>query len=154
MWAVRGIPRNRFGAEQPDRARHVDEEWRRTVEHFVRRAGLGRRPGLDRASGSPGAPLGAGVVLRSSPTLWLGVPLASIRNSRSRGHIHIAHGRIREPLPEGALDVPAGSWRARSPSPSARRLWEGLTKFEPTDMERLLVPDVPALNERESPTER
>ena len=110
MLAVRGIPRNRFGAEQPDRARHVDEEWRRTVEHFVRRAGLGRRPGLDRASGSPGAPLGAGVVLRSSPTLWLGVPLASIRNSRSRGHIHIAHGRIREPLPEGALDVPAGSW--------------------------------------------
>ena len=30
----------------------------------------------------------------------------------------------------------------------------GLTKFEPTDMERLLVPDLPALNERESPTER
>ena len=42
------------------------------------------------------------------------------------------------------------SWRAMSPSPSAGRTREVLTKFEPTEMERLLVPDLPELNERES----
>jgi hypothetical protein len=36
---------------------------------------------------------------------------------------------------------------------SGRTYARGLTKFEPTEMERLLVPDLSELNERESSTE-
>ena len=70
------------------------------------------------------------------------------------GHINIAHGRIREPLSEGALDALAGFLARQIAVTFGRTSAGGLTKFEPTDMERLLVPDLPALNERESLTER
>ena len=70
------------------------------------------------------------------------------------GHINIAHGRVHESLLEGVLDALAGFLAGHIAVTFGRTHAGGLTKFEPTDMERLLVPDLPALNERESPTER
>jgi hypothetical protein len=86
--------------------------------------------------------------LYGSASAGLGPELAAA------GHIHVAHGRIREPLSEGALDALAASWRRQIAGTFGRTSAGGLTKFEPTDMERLLVPDLQALNERERPTER
>jgi len=56
-------------------------------------------------------------------------------------------------LSEGALDALAGFLARHVPVTSGRTYAGGLTKFEPTEMERLLVPDLPELNEGESSTE-
>ena len=69
-------------------------------------------------------------------------------------HINIAHARIREPLSEGALDALAGFLARHVAVTFGRTSAGGLTTFEPTEMERPLVPDLPELKERESPTER
>ena len=120
----------------------------------VRRAGHGRRSGLDARKRKSWCSVG---LRRPAPILASSMarrPPASIRNSRPRGistlRTAVSASRCRR---EPSTRLPV-SWRARSPSPSAGRTAGGLTKFEPTDMERLLVPDLPELNERESPTER
>jgi adenine-specific DNA-methyltransferase len=56
-------------------------------------------------------------------------------------------------LSEGALDALAGFLLRHVAVTSGRTYAGGLTKFEPTEMERLLLPDLPELNERESATE-
>ena len=63
-------------------------------------------------------------------------------------------GRIREPVSEEALDALARFLARQIAVTFGQTSARGLTKFEPTDMERVLVPDLLALNERESPTER
>jgi hypothetical protein len=72
-------------------------------------------------------------------------PPAFVRNLAGARHVNIAHGLYpREPLPPAALDGLAAYLR-RSVTPGQGRTYAGgLTKFEPGEMERLLVP-VPAL---------
>ena len=68
-------------------------------------------------------------------------PPAFVRNLAGARHINIAHGIYpREPLSSGLLDALA-EYLARATSIDAGRTYAGgLTKFEPKEMERLLVP--------------
>lgn len=59
---------------------------------------------------------------------------------------------MRDRISAGDLIGPT-IFRAGVPVTSGRTYAGGLTKFEPTEMERLLVPDRPELNEGESSTE-
>jgi len=68
-------------------------------------------------------------------------PPAFVRNLADARHINIAHGLYpREVLPEGSLRTLA-TYLSRSASTIHGRTYAGgLTKFEPREMERLLVP--------------
>jgi adenine-specific DNA-methyltransferase len=72
-------------------------------------------------------------------------PPAFVRNLAGARHVNIAHGLYpREPLPPAALDGLAAYLRRSVTAGQGRTYAGGLTKFEPGEMERLLVP-VPAL---------
>jgi hypothetical protein len=68
-------------------------------------------------------------------------PPAFVRNLAEARHLNVAHGLYpREPLPERVLDALA-HYLTRTTRISAGRTYAGgLTKFEPGEMERLLVP--------------
>ena len=68
-----------------------------------------------------------------------------MRNQAGASYLNIAHGLYpREPLDPGVLDALA-AFLSRSVSPDQGRVYAGgLIKFEPREMERLLVPG-PAL---------
>jgi SAM-dependent methyltransferase len=68
-------------------------------------------------------------------------PPAFVRNVAGARHINIAHGLYpREPMSEAAMDALAAHL-CRAATPGAGRTYAGgLTKFEPREMERLLVP--------------
>jgi hypothetical protein len=68
-------------------------------------------------------------------------PPAFVRNLAAARHINIAHGLYpRVPLPEPALRALA-AYLSRHTMPAEGRTYAGgLTKFEPREMERLLVP--------------
>lgn len=70
-------------------------------------------------------------------------PPAFVRNLASARHINIAHGIYpREALPDNALDRIAAALRSFIHISHGRTYAGGLTKFEPKEMERLLIPDV------------
>ena len=73
-----------------------------------------------------------------------------MRNQAGASYLNIAHGLYpREPLDPGLLDALA-AFLSRSVSPEQGRVYAGgLIKFEPREMERLLVPG-PALLAAES----
>jgi adenine-specific DNA-methyltransferase len=72
-------------------------------------------------------------------------PPVFVRNQAGASYLNIAHGLYpREPLEPGVLDALA-AFLSRSVSPEQGRVYAGgLIKFEPREMERLLVPG-PAL---------
>ena len=71
---------------------------------------------------------------------------AFVRNPAGARHINIAHGIYpRQPLPEHALDRIAEALRTVVSVFDGRTYAGGLTKFEPREVERLPVPDLPAL---------
>ena len=72
-------------------------------------------------------------------------PPVFVRNQAGASYLNIAHGLYpREPLDPGMLDALA-AFLSRSVSPEQGRVYAGgLIKFEPREMERLLVPG-PAL---------
>jgi hypothetical protein len=72
-------------------------------------------------------------------------PPVFVRNQAGASYLNIAHGLYpREPLDPGVLDALA-AFLSRSVSPEQGRVYAGgLVKFEPREMERLLVPG-PAL---------
>ena len=73
-------------------------------------------------------------------------PPAFVRNLVGARHINIAHGLYpRIPLPQIALDRLAASLRDSVTVAQGRTYAGGLTKFEPKEMERVAVPDLPAL---------
>jgi len=73
-------------------------------------------------------------------------PPAFVVNVAEAKHINIAHGLYpREPLPAVALEALAKHLSGSVAVESGRTYSGGLTKFEPREMERLLVPDLPAL---------
>jgi len=68
-------------------------------------------------------------------------PPAFVRNLAAARHVNIAHGLYpRDPLPPAALDALAAYLRKSVTAGQGRLYAGGLAKFEPGDMERLLVP--------------
>lgn len=68
-------------------------------------------------------------------------PPAFVRNLVAARHINIAHGLYpREPMSDLALDELARFLNAHVSTADGRTYAGGLTKFEPREMERLLVP--------------
>jgi adenine-specific DNA-methyltransferase len=68
-------------------------------------------------------------------------PPAFVRNRPGARHLNIAHGLYpRVELSEAYLDALAGFLSARTSLEDGRTYAGGLTKFEPREMERLLVP--------------
>lgn len=127
---------------------HLPRDERTAVEAFLR---VARRLGADtgyvarnrRAWWSVGlrepAPILATYMARRPP--------AFVRNSADARHINIAHGIYpREPLSETALTALATYLGHGVSVESGRTYAGGLTKFEPKEMERLFVPDLPVLN--------
>lgn len=79
------------------------------------------------------APIIATYMARRSP--------AFVRNLVGAYHLNIAHGLYpREPMTGEALDQLAAALRAGTTQDQGRTYAGGLTKFEPKEMERLLVP--------------
>jgi hypothetical protein len=78
-------------------------------------------------------------------------PPAFVRNLAAARHVNIAHGLYpRDPLPPAALDGLAAYLRSSVTAGEGRLYAGGLAKFEPGDMERLLVP-APSLLECQRP---
>ena len=78
-------------------------------------------------------------------------PPAFVRNLAAARHVNIAHGLYpRDPLPPTALDSLAAYLRKSVTAGEGRLYAGGLAKFEPGDMERLLVP-APSLLECQHP---
>jgi hypothetical protein len=79
------------------------------------------------------APILASYMARRAP--------AFVRNLAAARHVNIAHGLYpRDPLPPAALDGLAAYLRSSVTAGQGRLYAGGLAKFEPGDMERLLVP--------------
>lgn len=139
---------------RPDRLRAVvdlpadldelDQSERGPVERFLRAA---RRLGVHqgyiarhrRAWWSVGlrepAPILASYMARRPPAI--------VRNLADVRHINIAHGLYpREPLAPQVLDRLAAALRKSINVGQGRTYAGGLTKFEPKEMERLLIPDI------------
>ena len=75
-------------------------------------------------------------------------PPAFVRNLVGARHINIAHGLYpRDPLPGAVLDRLATYLSHATTVLDGRTYAGGLTKFEPGEMERLLVPRVEALSQ-------
>lgn len=72
-------------------------------------------------------------------------PPAFVRNPVGVRHVNVAHGIYpREPMAEAVLDSLAASLRASVSTTQGRTYAGGLTKFEPSEMQRIPVPG-PAL---------
>ena len=81
----------------------------------------------------PAAPILCTYMARRSP--------AFVRNLCAARHINIAHGLYpREPISDAMLDALAAWLRANVSQSSGRTYAGGLTKFEPKELERILVP--------------
>ena len=79
-------------------------------------------------------------------------PPAFVRNTAGDRHINIAHGIYpRELMDSLELDSLAAYLRTSVSTASGRTYAGGLTKFEPREMERLVVPGLPLLRERSTP---
>jgi adenine-specific DNA-methyltransferase len=119
---------------------------RKLIDRFLRRAkGLGAHEGYvarhRSAWWSVGlrtpAPILATYMARRAPAI--------VRNAADAHHINIAHGLYpREPLAHDILDRLADALRASITVGEGRTYAGGLTKFEPREMERLMIPDVTA----------
>lgn len=73
-------------------------------------------------------------------------PPAFVRNLAGAWHVNIAHGIYpRVPLDAARLDALARHLAVTATTDGGRTYAGGLTKFEPGEMERLLVPPPEAL---------
>ncbi len=88
----------------------------------------------------PPAPLLATYMARRPP--------AFVRNPRGARHLNIAHGLYpREPLDEAVLEAVARYLNMNASLSGGRTYSGGLTKFEPREMQRLLVPGLELLRD-------
>jgi hypothetical protein len=77
-------------------------------------------------------------------------PPAFVMNAVQARHINIAHGLYpRQPLEAHTLSRLAGALRAGAALSGGRTYAGGLVKFEPKEMERLMVPDLATLASHE-----
>ena len=75
-------------------------------------------------------------------------PPAFVRNLAGARHVNVAHGIYpRDPLSDDALDTLAASLRSSVSVSQGRTYAGGLTKFEPSEMERIPVPSPTLLAE-------
>lgn len=75
-------------------------------------------------------------------------PPAFVRNAAQARHINIAHGIYpRDAMTAKDLDLLAAYLRVNVSTGSGRTYAGGLTKFEPREMERLVVPDLDLLRD-------
>jgi hypothetical protein len=73
-------------------------------------------------------------------------PPAFVRNLCGARHINIAHGLYpREPLSDAALAALTSWLRGHVTQSSGRTYAGGLTKFEPKELERILLPPLEEL---------
>lgn len=78
-------------------------------------------------------------------------PPAFVRNLAGARHVNVAHGIYpRDPLSDNALDTLAASLRSSVSVAQGRTYAGGLTKFEPSEMERIPVPSPALLAEMSS----
>lgn len=76
-------------------------------------------------------------------------PPAFVRNAAQARHINIAHGIYpRDTMAATDLDLLSAYLRVNVSTASGRTYAGGLTKFEPREMERLVVPDLDLLRDR------
>lgn len=126
----------------------LERDDRKAVESFI---DVARRLGADRGFIARNRKAWWSVGLREPApilaTYMARRPPAFVRNKADARHINIAHGIYpRDPLTDVALAVLAHHLARTVELGSGRTYAGGLTKFEPKEMERLLVPDVPTLN--------
>jgi hypothetical protein len=77
-------------------------------------------------------------------------PPAFVLNRAGARHINIAHGIYpREPLSANVLEALAQHLNVYVSTRDGRTYAGGLTKFEPKEVERLLIPDLPVLERGE-----
>jgi hypothetical protein len=129
----------------------LDTEDRRLVERFLR---VARRMGGDKGYIASHRRAWWSIGLRApAPILTTYMarrPPAFVLNRIGARHINIAHGIYpREPLPERVLSSLALYLNESVSTEDGRTYAGGLTKFEPKEVERLLVPDLGALAEGE-----
>ena len=75
-------------------------------------------------------------------------PPAFVRNHCDAGHLNIAHGIYpRDPASASFLDALSAWLQDNVPTSAGRTYAGGLTKFEPREVERILVPPLEELNE-------
>jgi len=115
---------------------------RRAVERFL---GVARSLGADRGFIASHRKAWWAVGLREPApilaTYMARRPPAFVRNPGKARHINIAHGLYpRERMPPAALDALARYLSTSTRLSEGRTYAGGLTKFEPKEMERLLVP--------------
>jgi hypothetical protein len=119
-----------------------DKEERKVVDRFLR---VARLAGADEGYIAKNRKAWWSVGLRS-PAPILATYMARrvpafVRNLADARHINIAHGLYpRDPLPTAALDQLARFLSSSVSMKEGRTYAGGLTKFEPREMERLLVP--------------
>lgn len=126
----------------------LDSEERKAVDAFIK---VAKRLGADKGYVAQNRKAWWSVGLRvPAPILATYMarrPPAFVRNKADARHINIAHGIYpREPLSETALTALTGHLARTVGVESGRTYAGGLTKFEPKEMERLFVPDLPVLN--------
>ncbi|WP_236493087.1 hypothetical protein [Xanthomonas massiliensis] len=125
----------------------LDDEARKSVERFLKWAktqgadgsyiALHRRAWWSVGLKTP-APILSTYMARRAP--------AFVRNLCGARHINVAHGIYpRQELPASSLDALAAWLRGNVVTDDGRTYAGGLTKFEPGELERVLVPDLEVL---------
>lgn len=127
----------------------LDSEERRAVEAFLR---VARTMGADHGYIARNRKAWWSVGLRDpAPVLATYMarrPPAFVRNLAEARHINIAHGVYpRDPLDSGTLDALATYLMKTVTQAEGRTYAGGLTKFEPKELERLIVPDPSTLSQ-------
>lgn len=122
----------------------LDEDERRPVERFLREA---KRQGVHRGYIASRRPAWWSVGLREPApilaTYMARRPPAIVRNLADARHINIAHGLYpREPISGAAVTRLAEAVRSSIDIGQGRTYAGGLTKFEPSEFERILIPNV------------
>jgi adenine-specific DNA-methyltransferase len=120
---------------------------RRRVEAFL---ALARRRGAHRGFIAQHRKAWWSVGLRAAApilaTYMARRPPAFVRNPHGARHINIAHGLYpREPLEPSVLDALAAYLNRHASVAGGRTYAGGLTKFEPREMQRLIVPGLEIL---------
>lgn len=121
----------------------LDDEERDQVERFLRLAEKsGARMSYVARHRNPWWSVGLRSPAPILATYMARRPPAFVRNLAGVRHVNVAHGIYpREPLPNSLLDALATSLRTGASLTLGRTYAGGLTKFEPSEMERIPVPN-------------
>jgi len=133
----------------PTELERLSRDDRRAVDAFLRKA---KNLGADQGYIAQNRKAWWAVGLREPAPILASYmarrPPAFVRNLADARHINIAHGLYpREALSSTALNTLASYLSCHVALSAGRTYAGGLTKFEPKEMERLLVPDLPQLTQ-------